>query len=339
MRRIVLNGLALLIIFSLMIPAAADDSENSDQVPVIEDADEFSSFARADFIADNYIPLVGEPIELTLTVHTEPGVAVIDWPEFAEDWRPFMVREVGEVQVDERPDGSATRQQRLQVYVWRPGDFETPDTYITYRIQATSEVFRIPARGIFFTVPSVLETDDLNLLTIRPYRPPLWFFYIPPWVVVVAAISAGGVLWLGRRWWRQRRSRRKMPVAEPKTPAQLALEALERLHRTDNLAVVCIEVADTLRLYIQRRWDIPTQDRTTAELMAALEDAGRLDKRQREELRRLLEQADLVKFAGLQPEQATVDRMVAAARRWITRVDTPPESQMEEVIEDEVAGK
>jgi hypothetical protein len=340
MKWIVLTGLTLLVVLFPLIPGVADEPGDSSGMLLVEDDNDFSSFARADFIADNYIPLIGEPIELTLTVHTEPGVDVIDWPEFPEDWRPFMVREVGEVEVDEQPDGSATHRQWLQVYVWRPGDFETPETYIGYRLQASGEVFRIPARSIFFSVPSVLETEDLNLLTIHPYRPPVSFFYIPPWLVIVVVVGAGGVFWLGRRWWREHRPRRREPVATPKTPAQITLDALERLHTLDSSpAAMCIQMADMLRMYIQRRFDIPAQDRTTIELMAALEDAGQFDKRHRDELRRLLEQADLVKFAGLQPDQTTIDHMLTAARRWITRVDAPLESQTEEIVENEVAQK
>jgi hypothetical protein len=289
-----------------------------------EPANPVETLINALFSADNVTPLIGEPVQLEFVVEVPPGVEIVEWPEFPEDWPPFMVREVGPVEIDEQADDGQIWRQALTVILWRTGDRRTPDVFIGYRSDALDEdeIYRIPARPLFFTVPSVLETTDLNVLDIRPARNPLGLFYLPPWVVVLVIVSVAGKGWYLWRWRERRRAlaAARQAMAEQPTAGEMAMESLAELS-LDTPDQVYEQVADVLREYLWARFDIPASDMTTVEIRAALDRQPDLEPEQIGEAVRLLEQADLVKFAEAAPGERSAQRAVAAAARWLQAVD------------------
>lgn len=283
------------------------------------------SLINAVFFADNLTPLVGVPVELELVVEAPPGVEIVEWPAFPEDWPPFMVREAGPVTTAEREDGGMVQRQALTVILWEPGDRRTPDVFIGYRADMLDDdIYRIPARPLFFTVPSVLETTDLNVLDIQPARSPLGLFYVPPWVVALVIVSVMGKGWYVWRW-RQRRqaliAARRARESEP-GPGEVTLAALLALpDETSDAREVYARVADALRDYLRARFGIPAPDMTTVEIRAALAGTPDVEPAQADEALRLLEQADLVKFAEVAPGERSARRAVAAAARWVQSVE------------------
>ncbi|MFW5772658.1 MAG: hypothetical protein ACOCZH_04970, partial [Phototrophicaceae bacterium] len=209
-------------------PAVAQDAEVTP-----EPANPVESLINARFLADNVTPLIGEPVEMELVVEVPPGVEVIEWPEIAEDWPPFMVLEAGPVVIDVQAGGEQVYRQALTVILWEPGDRRTPDVFIGYRSAALDpdEIYRIPARPLFFTVPSVLETTDLNVLDIQPARAPLGLFYVPPWVVLLVMVSVVGKGWYVWRWRERRRAlaAARRALAEQPTAGESAMAALAQL--------------------------------------------------------------------------------------------------------------
>ncbi len=300
-------------------PAVAQDAEVTP-----EPANPVESLINARFLADNVTPLVGEPVPMELVVEVPPGVEVVEWPEFPEDWPPFMVREVGPVEIDERGGGEQVYRQALTVILWEPGDRRTPDLFIGYRSAALDpdEIYRIPARPLFFTVPSVLETTDLNVLDIQPARAPLGLFYVPPWVVLLVVVSVVGKGWYVWRWRQRRRAlaAARRALAEQPTAGESAMAALAQLPDGGPRGVY-EQVADVLRVYLQARFGIPALDMTTLEIRAALAAFPEMEPEHTDEVARLLEQADLVKFAEAAPGERSAQRAVAAAVRWLQAVD------------------
>jgi hypothetical protein len=325
----------LYCVMSLMISFAtitASAQQEPEATPVV--AEDLSSFARASFVADNYAPLVGEPVELMFVVAIEPDVEIIDWPQFPTEWtRRLMVRHVGEIEAEVRPDGGMVYRQRLIIYVWRPGDFELPETFVGYRLVTTDEGFYIPARSVFFSVPSVLETQDLNQTTIRGYRPPVWYFYIPTWLVATVTAGSGVGFWLIRRWIAHRRRLRaaRDTAKTSRTPGQIALAELVALNANGvHRRQACAGAADIVRTYIQRRFGVVAHDLTTAELISVLSEVGKVDEGHRSDLATMLEQIDLIKFAGVNPRRRTVAELVNSAYQWIEAVDATTAEKLDE---------
>src|SRR5205809_315493 len=87
---------------------------------------------RANFTAELGAPLIGQPIDLVLTVNASAD-ATVTLPTFGADWPPFAIRQIGEVNTLTNA-GRTTYQQHLSVLLWRPGDYQTPPIQISYQL-------------------------------------------------------------------------------------------------------------------------------------------------------------------------------------------------------------
>lgn len=136
---------------------------------------------------------------------------------------------------------------------------------------------------------------------IRDIKPPVvipngweWLW----WTLTALAIAV--VLFLLWRWWQRRKA--NVPV-EPPVPAHI--RAKQKL--AEALALIaqpkpfCILVSDTVRLYLEERFDFDAPERTTEEFLRELGGTELLSPDQKESLGRFLESCDLVKFAKYEP--------------------------------------
>ena len=281
-------------------------------------AQELAGTVEARLSADVLTPLVGEPIRFTLMASTPADTVVVEWPEIVSNWGVFDVRSVGELVVMETADGGARYEQTLTAYLWRPGDYESPALFLGYRILGVDAVYRVPFDVVFFTVPSVLESVDLNQTVLRPCRPPVSLFYVPRWLMIAGVMVSGGMVYGGWRWRRERQARllAAHAAARVRTPAEIALARLAGLP-DDASSEEFAFVSDCVRDYIADRFAVPAPDLTSVELINTLDlPASRL-----EELERLLNQADLVKFASAVPTERQTRRAARIAATWIEAVD------------------
>jgi len=269
--------------------------------------------AAARFSANNGSPLVGQPIELTLTAAIPAGAIMLSWPEFPAEWASFEVRNVGELSI-----GSTDYRQILTVILWLPGEYQTPETTITYQLSENAEAQTLVVEPTFFSVPSVLDGQDMAL---RPFKAQISLPYISPLVIGGGAAAAGVLAFFGFRRLRTLRAVVLKRTVEEDGLGPAARAALAELRRIalqglspDQLYAA---VADCLRTYVSDQTTIPALDMTTAELMESL----RLPDALQRELQRLLEQADLVKFARYQPGTDTAQKYLDVAGKWVRAAD------------------
>ena len=162
--------------------------------------------------------------------------------------------------------------------------------------------------------PATLQKnpDLADLKPIFAARPSPASWLLGGLLLLLAALAA---LWL----W-SRRGRPAAPAAAqrpPLPPAEEALAALEALRAARGVALYA-GLAEVLRRYAERRWDEPATSMTTAELTRFLRrrDAPAA------EVKRLLDRADLVKFAKQPADDSWADGDLEAARRFV--LDTAP---------------
>ncbi|MFL5403102.1 MAG: hypothetical protein ACJ8BF_09840 [Gemmatimonadales bacterium] len=108
------------------------------------------------------------------------------------------------------------------------------------------------------------------------------------------------------------------PVPSPAAPYSDALERLERIARANWPAQGLVEqhyesIVDVLRKYLEASEGIPAGERTTEELLWSL-PPFLSQNGQRETLRDLLEEADLVKFALFRPAAAAAGLFLDGSR-------------------------
>lgn len=301
-------SVVILTLVCVALPGLAQEDDTAFQEEAV----------RAVFTADKGAPLIGEPVALTLTVEVDTQRAALEaLPEFPEEWGAFVVREAGEV--TESDFGSSRMyQQTLAVILWEPGEYTTPETYVSVRDLSTGQLQQVRVQDSFFTVATVLDGTDLEL---RPLKPPIWLEYVSPLVTMGAVLAfssvTAGLIWLLRRRWSAAR------LDEDASPIHQAVRRLDGFAREGLPAVLLYPlVADCLREYLQNRYAVRAQDMTTEELIHVLDETQLMPDRLTADLRRILEGADLVKFAGARPGKTSAQQLLLTARDWLGRAES-----------------
>jgi hypothetical protein len=154
-----------------------------------------------------------------------------------------------------------------------------------------------------------------------------------PWGPIALGAGALLVALMAWAWWRQRGGSDAAGGATARPAHELALEAIDRLAAADlsrrgPWKVFYTELADILRHYLARRYGVDAPDLTTSETLRALREVG-LDDEARSALRRVLEEADAIKFARAEPTAEAPSRALADARAVVRRTVPAPEPTSE----------
>jgi hypothetical protein len=164
---------------------------------------------------------------------------------------------------------------------------------------------------------------------IRDIKPPVAISSGWEWVWwLLTALAVLAVLVLVWKWWQKRRA--QVPVVPP-VPAHV--RARQKL--AEALALIaqpkpfCILVSDTVRLYLEERFDFRAPERTTEEFLHELRGTPLLVAEQKEKLGEFLECCDLVKFAKYEPGEKELRNLHASAERLVEETE-PREVQSPE---------
>jgi hypothetical protein len=157
-------------------------------------------------------------------------------------------------------------------------------------------------------------------------------------LLVLALLAAAGY---GVYWWRKRKQNTVEEVEEFKSPIEKAtsmLNVLEKkqLWQKGEVKSYYSELTAIARNYIEEAIAIPAMESTTAELIAALQNASKQKKMELtpetiENLERVLKQADLVKFAKSKP----LDFEITEDRKKIEKAIVTLDRAIPTIEEDE----
>ncbi|HEU6447435.1 MAG TPA: hypothetical protein VFV23_03230 [Verrucomicrobiae bacterium] len=131
--------------------------------------------------------------------------------------------------------------------------------------------------------------------------------------------------------WRHFHRRITRVSSEPQIPAHI--RAKQKL--ADALAYIeqpktfCILVSDTVRFYLEERFQFRAPERTTEEFLRELNATDLLAAEQKESLGKFLEGCDLVKFAKYEPGENELRGLHGSAMRLIEETE-PREVQSPE---------
>jgi len=164
-----------------------------------------------------------------------------------------------------------------------------------------------------------------NANDIRDIKPP---FAIPngwEWAAwMLGALAVLAILYFAWRSWQKRHS--QIPE-EPPVPAHVrAKQKLEEaLALISQPKQFCILVSDTIRFYLEERFDFHAPERTTEEFLHELKTTDLLLAEQKEKLGEFLESCDLVKFAKYEPGEPELRELHCSAMRLVEETEPKPE--------------
>jgi hypothetical protein len=268
---------------------------------------------------------VGEPLEVEVTVRHPAGAEFL-LPSGAS-LEPFELLERSE-----EPSGSPTESRiRLSVAAYRlPGAISFPALRIEYREaegKLTSvETEAIPIELVTSLTPDVTDIHDL--------KPPIEDLPVPSrwgllWWLLAALAAALALYLLYRKLRRKKRETRleapPRPLQPPEEEAEAALRRLAaaRLLEQGRFDEYYTALAEIMKRYAGRRFEVPYLERTTTEIASDLRFA-RVRDEWCSELSVLLDASDLVKFARGLPEREEAQRMLPRAFRWVAETRPRP---------------
>ena len=175
-----------------------------------------------------------------------------------------------------------------------------------------------------------------NVSDIRDIKPPVeiasgweWLWWVLAALVILAALV---LIW---KWWQKRQA--QVPIVPP-VPAHV--RAKQRL--AEALALIaqpkpfCILVSDTIRLYLEERFDFRAPERTTEEFLHELQGTPLLAAKQKEKLGEFLECCDLVKFAKYEPGENELRELHGSAVRLVEETEPQDVQSSESTISSQM---
>jgi hypothetical protein len=156
---------------------------------------------------------------------------------------------------------------------------------------------------------------------IRDIKPPVEIPSGWAWVAyVLGAAVLAALVYAARRYWQKRRAEiPTVPVIPPHVRARQKLQ--EALALLDQPREFCILVSDTIRCYLEERFDFHAPERTTEEFLYELRETRLLMTTQKDSLGQFLQSCDLVKFARYEPGEPELRDLHQAALRLVEETE------------------
>lgn len=281
---------------------------------------------------------VGDPISIKLVAHY-PDTLDLTLPDLPEHWGAVEVLKQSPLEPVANTDGTLTAVHEAEVAIWAPGDHQTPPLAAHYR-DSVGELHEIAVPPVSISIASVLSEGETEKRDLKPQvslpLPSRWPFLLAG---LLGGLVISAVAWvlLSRRRTVTRISTATIP-ADPRPPHEIAYDELDHIAALDLPALGELKrhyslVSDCLRTYIYGRYHISALDCTTGELMVAFRQT-QVDRSHAGLVRRLLAEADLVKFAKLRPpiEQARESVVVARHIVDLTKASTSENGATDESV-------
>ena len=260
---------------------------------------------------------LGDPVLLNLRIRREPGdaVALVQSEDFLA---PFEVRRQAPPTVREVPGNGVEETLAFELAVYRLGVIEVPSLVLQVRT-AGGDSGLITSEPIPVVVRSVMPAGTSDIRDVKPpvdieARIPEWFWFA---VAALAGLVAAAI-------WFWRRRRRKPTVELPAPPIHWPDE-VRKILRMQLLAKGEYKryyslLSEIMRRYLEDCVRVDAMERTTYELVRDLERVP-VRKAELSALEGLLSEADLVKFAKLQPQDDVAAKAADGVLDLMRRLD------------------
>ncbi len=284
----------------------------------------------------------GDVIEYTITVKSDKNIKPV-FPEKGLKVAPFELLEYSKAESEE--EGMIIRNYIYKISIYETGDFELAPVIFKYVINGKEES-RNTEKAIKIKVKSVLPEDANDIRPIKapqvfktpvPYR----FLYTAGLIMLILLVLIVISYFLYRKYVvKKSHKEESLPLLPPEEEAHKSIDELIKLNllHEGKIKDFYIALSDIVRRYVERRFTIMTFEKTTDEIIYQM--------RQKDitcvnNLKALLSDFDLVKFAKLIPSNAECNGHVLKSRNFIDETTSKEEvsSSKEDVSSEPVEVK
>ncbi len=265
--------------------------------------------------------------------------ALIGWPQYDDnltDEIEIIDKTVDYEALTDSTTKTYLREQQITISVFEPGYFKIPaqeielneSIYMTNELDILVETVEVDtSKGIVDIKPKYEVNYSFSEMAADWFKTYWYVFAIAGGVIAIFFLY---------RLLKKRRGEEPEPEA-PKIPAHItALEALNALlygegWKTSQKKEYYSTLTDTVRRYLEERFDIHALEKTTREIIADLKNADISDD-DKVYLKKILSQADMVKFAKFSPEDEDGYSSLRQSIEFVERTKKA-ENEQEEISE------
>ncbi|MFP4287779.1 MAG: hypothetical protein ACLFQS_00860 [Bacteroidales bacterium] len=252
---------------------------------------------------------IGEHAELSFLLEIPPGTTEIIFPLFNEKISDKIeIISYGEPDTLQKGEDEIIQIRRwLTITSWESG-FHPVEPH-EFGFVANRDTVFFESQPLLLEVTEFALEEQAELKDIKDIlNQPVTFTEILPWVLLVLLLAVISFFLI--KYIKNRRKKKGEPESiweKPEVPAHIAaissLEGLKakKLWEQGYIKQYYIELTGIIRQYIEKRFDVDALEMTTPETLAALQ--SKLDSNTWNQLKDLLESADLVKFAKFIPDE------------------------------------
>jgi len=273
-------------------------------------------------------PRLSDLVEMEVTVESHPDIEIKP-PAFGQAVGDFLIRDYSE-----RPPEAGAGKVRRFHYQLEPAH-AGKHLIRSVSIEFVDKRPNSEGRG----EPALIETDPLevnvtselgdlapSLANLEPMLPPQPVPRVSgiAWLVAVGLavlLAILVVVVVRRRKGRPRASRRRTP--EEIAQAALALLLAENLPGRGLKKEFYLRLTGIVRQYVEDTTGIRAPEQTTEEFLRDMRSRAAFPAERSVRLAEFLEAADLVKYAGQQPEEGQIDEAISRAHEFVSVQPSP----------------
>jgi hypothetical protein len=249
---------------------------------------------------------IGEQIHLHLNATTPLHTQVL-FPPIPDTIQKLEVVQRSAIDTAKAADGKTiTYHQQVTITGFDSGYFVVEPFTFRFRKEGVNDYDTLSTEAMLVQVMTVPVDTTQQIKDVKPpIEVPFTFRDALPYIIGGVILFA--IIYLLIRYFQKRKKVvPQVVVKKPKRPAhEIALEALkkiqeEKLWQQGFYKQYHSEVSDTVRTYIEHRFEINAMEYTTDETLDHLRN-GLVPAEAKEKLRQMLQLADMVKFAKAIP--------------------------------------
>ncbi|HAW09417.1 MAG TPA: hypothetical protein DCW42_09725 [Bacteroidetes bacterium] len=274
--------------------------------------------------------LIGDQVNLNLSVKI-PKNYTIEFPKIPDSLGKLLFINISKIDTTKQDD-SLYLQQNITLTSFDTGTYEIPPFFFILKKIEDTLTYPLSTNRLFLKYTSVAIDTAKPIKDIKPpFQVPasfwdyFWYIFIPILII--------GICYFGYKYYKNHKKKPVLkPAYDPKIPAHIqALNDLkqldeQKLWQKGKFKEYHSELSEILRLYIERRYSFPALEETTSEILEEI-DLNISGDSLKQSLKKILELADLVKFAKYIPfPDENINSMDKAIEfvNYTKPIDIPP---------------